>query len=78
MWADLPEMKTTFQSSDNTRFSKYIADRTRAPIGRRYFFISEAGRIAAIRALLPTARARETFEVIVTTSNKFSLASAYF
>ena len=48
---------------------------TRTPLGRRYFVITEAGRITGVRATLPTQRARDTFEVINTTSNKFSIAA---
>jgi len=78
IWAELPDMKTTFQATTNTRFSKYLADRSLAPLGRRYFFLSEAGRLPSVKSLLPTARARDTFQVIDTTSNKFSLGAAYF
>jgi hypothetical protein len=73
----LPEMKTGFQKTDNVDFLKYINDRSKAPLGRRYFVVTEAGRATAIRSLLPTPRARESFEVIETTSNKFSMASFY-
>jgi hypothetical protein len=50
-----------------------MADRTRAPLGRRYFIVTEAGRAQSVRALLPTPRAKESFQVLDTTSNKFSL-----
>ena len=70
-WA--PEMKTGFEKSDNVEFLKYLNDRTRAPLGRRYFMITESGRATSARSLLPTQRGRESFEVIDQTSNKFSL-----
>jgi hypothetical protein len=73
----LPEMKTGFQKTDNADFTKYLNDRTKAPLGRRYFIITEAGRATSMRSLLPTTRARESFEVVNTTSNKFSLVSFY-
>ncbi len=69
----LPEMKTGFNKVDNVDFNKYMADRTRAPLGRRYYIVTEAGRATSVRSLLPTARAKETFQVLDTTSNKFSL-----
>ncbi|HEU0037328.1 MAG TPA: hypothetical protein VFQ53_42250 [Kofleriaceae bacterium] len=76
IWAvPLPEMKTSFVNTNNVEFQKYINDRTRAPTGRRYFLVTEAGRINGVRAMLPTQRARDSFEVLDTTSNKFSLAS---
>ncbi|HUJ62909.1 MAG TPA: glycosyltransferase family 39 protein, partial [Kofleriaceae bacterium] len=78
IWGYLPEMKTSFpQTVNNAEFTKYLADRTRAPLGRRYFIVSEAGHIAGARALLPTERARSTYEVLDTTSNKFALAAFY-
>jgi 4-amino-4-deoxy-L-arabinose transferase-like glycosyltransferase len=75
IWGFTPDMKTAFVKTDNVEFNKYINDRTRAPLGRRYFLITEAGRIASARGGLPTQRARDTYEVLDTTSNKFSLAA---
>lgn len=75
IWGFLPEMKTAFVKTDNVEFTKYINDRTRAPLGRRYFLVTEAGRITSVRAMLPTQRARDTYEVLDTTSNKFALAA---
>jgi hypothetical protein len=75
IWAYLPEQKTQFNKVDNVEFNKYLNDRTRAPLGRRYFVVTEGGRINSVRSLLPTPRARDTFEVLDTTSNKFSLAA---
>jgi 4-amino-4-deoxy-L-arabinose transferase-like glycosyltransferase len=75
IWGFLPEMKTAFVKTDNIEFTKYINDRTRAPLGRRYFLITEAGRISGVRSMLPTQRARDTYEVIDTSSNKFSVAA---
>jgi hypothetical protein len=75
IWGFLPEMKTAFYKTDNVEFTRYINDRTRAPLGRRYFLITEASRITSARASLPTQRARDTYEVIDTTSNKFSIAA---
>ena len=73
--ARLPEMKTAFNRVDNVDFNKYLDDRTRAPLGRRYFIVTESGRATSVRSLLPTARAKETFEVLDTTTNKFSLVA---
>ena len=74
IWAWLPEQKTSLNKTDNVEFNKYINDRTRAPLGRRYFVVTEAGRITGIRSMLPTQRGRDSFEVLNTASNKFSLA----
>jgi 4-amino-4-deoxy-L-arabinose transferase-like glycosyltransferase len=75
IWGPLPELKTAFVKTDNVEFNRYINDRARAPLGRRYFVITEAGRINGMRSLLPTQRARDTYEVLDTTSNKFSLGA---
>ena len=72
-WA--PEMRTAFDKPDNAEFIKYLNDRTRAPLGRRYFLITEAGRAASVKSLLPTQRARDSFEILETTSNKFTMTS---
>jgi hypothetical protein len=70
-------MKTGFGKNDNVDFLKYLNDRTKAPLGRRYFLVTEAGRATSMRSLLPTQRARDSFEVIDTTSNKFSMVAFY-
>lgn len=75
IWGFLPEMRTAFVKTDNIELNKYINDRSRAPLGRRYFVVTEASRITGIRASLPTQRARDTYEVLDTSSNKFSLAA---
>ena len=51
--------------------------RVARPLGRRYFLVTEAGRITSPRGVLPTQRARDSYEVLDTTSNKFSLAAFY-
>jgi len=56
-------------------FNKYINDRTRAPLGRRYFIVTEAGRISGVRSMVPSQRAQQTFEILDTSSNKFSIAA---
>src|SRR5262249_3887058 len=42
IWGFLPETRTAFIKTDNVEFTKYINDRTRAPVGRRYFLVTEA------------------------------------
>jgi hypothetical protein len=75
IWGYPPEMKTAFKDANGVAFNKYINDRARAPLGRRYFLVTETGRITAPRASLPTQRARDSYEVLDTTSNKFALAA---
>jgi 4-amino-4-deoxy-L-arabinose transferase-like glycosyltransferase len=75
IWGYPPEMKTAYKDTDNTAFNKYLTDRTRTVLGRRYFVVTEAGRITSIKSILPTQRARDSYEVLDTTSNKFSLGA---
>jgi hypothetical protein len=77
IWGWLPEMRTSFVPANNTEVQKYLNDRQRAPLGRRYFVITEAGRIMGLSQIVPTNRGRDTYEVLDTTSNKFSIAAFY-
>lgn len=74
IWGPLPELKTALKETDNVAFLRYLKDPNLAPEGRKYYIVTEAGRPATLKTVLPTATARETVEVIDTTSNKFSLA----
>ncbi len=71
----LPEMKTAFPNPNNLEITKYLADRSRMPLGRRYFVIANAGALPSMPSLLPTQRAKASFEIVDRTSNKFWLAS---
>jgi 4-amino-4-deoxy-L-arabinose transferase-like glycosyltransferase len=77
IWGPLPEMKTSFNEFVNkgAKPEVYLADPELAPPGRRYWVITEAGRAAGIRSALPTERAKETYRIENTASNKFTLAS---
>ncbi|MBA3539429.1 MAG: hypothetical protein H0T79_07345, partial [Deltaproteobacteria bacterium] len=74
IWGWAPELKTAFKAPDNLEFLRYLADRTRAPLGRRYFLVTDANKIPNVKPSLP-GRALRTFEVIDTSSNKFTLAA---
>jgi 4-amino-4-deoxy-L-arabinose transferase-like glycosyltransferase len=71
----LPENKAAFIKTDNIAFTKYINDRALCPLGKRYFVVTEAGRAQGLRGSLPTQRAKDTFEVLDTTSNKFTMVA---
>jgi 4-amino-4-deoxy-L-arabinose transferase-like glycosyltransferase len=77
IFGPVPEMRTGFNKPDNADLLKYLGDRSKAPPGRRYFIVTEAGRATSVRGVLPTTRAKESFEIVDTTSNKFSLVSFY-
>lgn len=75
IFGPVPEMRTGFNKPDNVDFLKYLGDRSKAPLGRRYFVITEAGRVTSVRGILPSQRAKETYEIVNTESNKFSLGA---
>jgi 4-amino-4-deoxy-L-arabinose transferase-like glycosyltransferase len=75
IWGYLPEQQTSFPNTNNVEFTKYLSDRTRAPLGRRYFIVTETGKITTPRTMIPTQRGRDSYEVLDTTSNKFGLAA---
>jgi 4-amino-4-deoxy-L-arabinose transferase-like glycosyltransferase len=77
IWGFLPEHKTSFVPANNTEILKYLNDRTKAPLGRRYFVLSELTRINAFTQVAPTIRSKETFQLLDTTSNKFAIAAFY-
>jgi len=71
MYGDREDAKTIFKKTDNKRFLKWIKDPERA--GRTFYIVTESGRAKGLRGILPTPRAKETFEIIDTSCNKFSL-----
>jgi 4-amino-4-deoxy-L-arabinose transferase-like glycosyltransferase len=73
IWGPLPELKATFLATTNTAFLAYLNDPARTPPGRRVFVITESWRAQSLRSVLPSQRARDTFDVVDSTSNKFSL-----
>ena len=75
IWGRLPEMQTAFKDTDNVKFLKYLNDRTLCPEGRRYWIITEAGRVSNLKSIVPTQRAKDTFQVEDQSSNKFTLVS---
>ena len=73
IWARAPETKTAFKNTDNKAFLEYL-DQQGIP-GRRYFVITEASRARGLKNILSTERAKETFEIIDRSSNKFTMVS---
>ncbi len=71
----LPENKVAFIKTDNVAFTKYINDRNLAPLGKRYFVVTESARAQGLRGNLPTERAQKTFQIVDTSSNKFTAVS---
>ena len=83
IWGPLPDLRSDWQlETDNKGWNKYINDPQTAPPGQRFFVITEADRISNLKSILPTQHAdgtpspaRETFQVLDTTSNKFTLCA---
>jgi 4-amino-4-deoxy-L-arabinose transferase-like glycosyltransferase len=77
IWAWLGDMKTYFGNPNNVQLQKYLSDRERAPLGRRYFVLSELGRLPSIKSIVPTQRGKDSFQILDQTSNKFAIGAFY-
>ncbi len=75
IWGPLPELKTALKETDNVAMLRYLNDRTLAPEGRRIFVVTESGRTGSLKGIIPTQTGRDTYVILDTTSNKFSLAA---
>jgi 4-amino-4-deoxy-L-arabinose transferase-like glycosyltransferase len=71
IWSESPDTKTAFKNTDNKEFLDYLADESRA--GQRFYVITEAGRAQGLKNILPTRRSKDTFQILDTSSNKFTL-----
>jgi hypothetical protein len=71
IWGRFDDTKTAFKDTDNKAFLEYLNGPGRK--NRRYYLVTEAGRARGLRSVLPTEQAKETFEILDTTSNKFTL-----
>ncbi|WP_428266779.1 ArnT family glycosyltransferase [Haliangium sp.] len=73
IWGPFDDTKTAYKDTDNKAFLEYLNGPGRKD--RRYYVLTEAGRAKGLKNILPTPRAKETFEIIDTSSNKFTLLS---
>lgn len=71
IWAEHPDTRTAFKQTDNKAFLEYLKEESRA--GQRFFLVTEAGRANNLKNILPSPRAKQTFEILDTSSNKFTL-----
>lgn len=71
IWGRLDDTKTAFKDTDNKAFLSYLDGPDRK--NRRYFLITESGRARGLKNVLPTQQAKDTYEILDTTSNKFTL-----
>jgi 4-amino-4-deoxy-L-arabinose transferase-like glycosyltransferase len=71
IWGRFDDTKTAFKDTDNKSFLAYLDGPGRK--NRRYFLITEAGRARGLKNILPTEQAKQTYEILDTSSNKFTL-----
>ncbi len=71
IWGPFDDTKTAYKDTDNEAFLKYLKADGRAD--RRYYVMTESGRANGLKNILPTSRAKRTFEIVDTSSNKFTL-----
>ena len=71
IYGETEDTRTVFINTDNKAFLKYAKEPTRQ--GRTFFVVTEAGRAAGLKSVLPTKRARDTVETLDTSCNKFTL-----
>jgi hypothetical protein len=75
IWGPLPEYRTALNQYANKTKVEDFLEKEDCPVGRRYWVITEAGRASGMPTSLPTERAKDTFRIENTHSNKFTLAS---
>lgn len=71
IYGRIPDTRTAFKNTNNKAFKKYIEKPEQ--VGRTFYLITEAARAKGLERLLPTKRGKETFEIIDTSCNKFTL-----
>ena len=71
IWGQTDDTQTAFKHTDNKAFKKYIEKPEQ--VGRTFYLITEAARAKGLKRLLPTERGKETYEIIDTSCNKFTL-----
>jgi 4-amino-4-deoxy-L-arabinose transferase-like glycosyltransferase len=71
IWGRFDDTKTAFKDTDNKAFLAYLDGPGRK--NRRYFVLTESGRARGFKNILPTEQAKQTYEILDTSSNKFTL-----
>jgi 4-amino-4-deoxy-L-arabinose transferase-like glycosyltransferase len=69
------DARTVFMNTDNKEFLEYLRNPARNGKGRKFFVITEKGRLAGLPNSLPTPYGKQTFQVEDNSSNKFGLGS---
>jgi hypothetical protein len=70
-----PDMQTVYMETDNKKFLEYL--KPRIGKGRKFWIVTEKGRLGHLPSILPTDTAKKTLETIEldNSSNKFGLGS---
>ena len=70
IYGETDDTRTVFTNAEK-QFLEYLEEPGRA--GRTFFLMTEAGRAAGLKSVLPTRRAKDTVVPIDTSCNKFTL-----
>jgi 4-amino-4-deoxy-L-arabinose transferase-like glycosyltransferase len=73
IWGRSKATRTAFKQTDNKAFLEYL--NTYGVPGQTYFVMTEAGRANNLKNVLPTKRGKDTWQILDTSSNKFTLLS---
>jgi 4-amino-4-deoxy-L-arabinose transferase-like glycosyltransferase len=73
IWGETEDSRTVFMDTNNKAFLAHLAAPHRQ--GQKFFLITEAGRAAGLRHILPTERARQSLAIEDDSCNKFTLLS---
>jgi len=71
IYGELEDTRTVFMHTDNKAFLKHLDGEGRSD--RTYFVITESGRANGLRGILPSKSAKDTFKILDTSCNKFTL-----
>jgi hypothetical protein len=67
--------RTVFKDPDNKAFLAYLDAPARRGHGRKFFVVTEKGRLNGLPSVLPTTTGKQSFQIEDDSSNKFGLGS---
>lgn len=71
----LEDARTVYKDTNNDAFLKYLEGAQKRSPGRKFWVVTEKGRLTGLKGLLPDTNAQRTFQVEDNSSNKFGLGS---
>ena len=69
------DARTVYKDTDNKAFLEYLKNPARMGHNRKFWVVTEKGRLNGLPNVLPTPHAKQTFQVEDNSSNKFGLGS---